>query len=182
MGPLSLSRSVELTAQWSEILTVGPMYPVALDGLHAVEGSGLGDFHRVVYDVHHRLSDFMHGIVVHRRMRLSGSVIGSGRTWYTRRSGFVRTWFPMLHLFSVNPIFLQVVQGCLLIPVGLTRNSERPGFPTFAVLGKGIPALRNSMRKSRGGYLCCLRLPRLTGQVLADVIQRKCATAGSLDV
>ena len=61
---VSLARSVELTAQWDKILSIEPMHPVALDDLHAVEGSGLGDFRRVV---HHRLSDFIHGIVVHRR-------------------------------------------------------------------------------------------------------------------
>ena len=35
----------------------------------------------------------------------------------------------------------------------------------------------------RGGCLCCLRLtiPCLTGQVLADVVQCKGATAGTLD-
>ena len=27
----------------------------------------IGDFHRVVADVHHRLSDFIHAVVVHRR-------------------------------------------------------------------------------------------------------------------
>ena len=32
----------------NEILTVGPLYPVTLGDLHAVEGLGLGDFHRVV--------------------------------------------------------------------------------------------------------------------------------------
>ena len=34
-GP-SLSRSVELTAQWDGLLTVGPLYPVTLSDLHAV--------------------------------------------------------------------------------------------------------------------------------------------------
>ena len=53
-----LSRSVELTAQWDEILAVGLLHPVTLDDLHAVEDSGLGDLHRVVGGVHHRLSDF----------------------------------------------------------------------------------------------------------------------------
>ena len=38
-----------------------------LDVLHAVEGFGLGDFRRVVGDLHRRLSDFIHGVVVHRR-------------------------------------------------------------------------------------------------------------------
>ena len=50
-------------------------------------------------------------------------------------------------------------------------------------LGKGIPALRNSIRRLKGGYHFYPRFssPRLTGQVLADVVQRKGATAGSLD-
>ena len=59
---VTLARSVELTAQWDKILSIRPM-----DDLHAVEGSGLGDFRRVVGDFHHRLSDFIQGIVVHRR-------------------------------------------------------------------------------------------------------------------
>ena len=62
-----LSRSVELTAQWGKILSVGPLYPTVLDDLHAVEGFGLGEFRRVVGDVHRRLSDFIHGVVVYRR-------------------------------------------------------------------------------------------------------------------
>ena len=35
--------------------------------INAVQGLGLGDFRRVVSDVHHRLSDFRHAVVVHRR-------------------------------------------------------------------------------------------------------------------
>ena len=63
------------------------------------------------------------------------------------------------------------------------RNSERLGFPTFAALGKGIPALRNSIRRWKGWLplLLVFELPGLTGQMLADVVLRKSATAGSLD-
>ena len=64
---VSLSRSVELTAQWDRILAAGPLYPVTLDDLSAVRGLGIGDFHRVVYDVHRRLGDFIHAVAVHRR-------------------------------------------------------------------------------------------------------------------
>ena len=46
---------------------VGLLYPVTLDDLSSVRGLGIGDFHRVVSDVHHRLSDFIHAVVVHRR-------------------------------------------------------------------------------------------------------------------
>ena len=64
---ISLSPSVELSAQWDRILAIGPSYPVTLDDLHVVCCVGLGDFYHVVCDVHRRLSDFLHAIVVHRR-------------------------------------------------------------------------------------------------------------------
>ena len=64
---ISLARSVELTAQWNKILAVGPLYPVTLGDLSAVQGLDVGDFHRVVSDIHHRLTDFIHAVVVHRR-------------------------------------------------------------------------------------------------------------------
>ena len=64
---ISLSRSMELTAQWSRILTLGPLYPVTLCDLRLVLGAGVGEFHRIVSGIHNRLSDFIHAIVVHRR-------------------------------------------------------------------------------------------------------------------
>ena len=78
---VSLSRSVELTAQWDRILAAGPLYPVTLGDLDPVQGLGIGDFHRVVSDVHHRLSDFNHAVVVHRRYEaFRGGGIGFGKT------------------------------------------------------------------------------------------------------
>ena len=64
---VSLSQSVELSAQWGRILAIGPLYPVTLDDLQVVRSVGLGDFYHVVCDVHRRLCDFIHAIVVHRR-------------------------------------------------------------------------------------------------------------------
>ena len=43
--------------------------------------------------------------------------------------------------------------GSLLIQPGLMRNSEKPGSPTFVVVGKGRPTLRNSLLKWTGGFL-----------------------------
>ena len=63
------------------------------------------------------------------------------------------------------------------------KNSERLGFPTFAVLGKGRPAL-DEFDFEVDGWLPLLpevHLPQLNGQMLADVVQRKSATAGCLD-
>ena len=64
---VSLARSVGLTAQWNRILAAGPLYPVAFGDLSVVRRLGIGDFHRVVSGIHHRLCDFIHAVVVHRR-------------------------------------------------------------------------------------------------------------------
>ena len=64
---VSLSRSAELTAQWDRILALGPLCPVTLDDLSLGWGMGIGAFHLAVSDVHRRLSDFIHAVVVHRR-------------------------------------------------------------------------------------------------------------------
>ena len=59
---ISLSRSVELAVQWDRILALGPLYPVTLDHLSMDRVWAL-----VHSDVHRRLCDFIHAIVVHRR-------------------------------------------------------------------------------------------------------------------
>ena len=64
---VSLSWSVEFTAQWNRILAAGLLYPVTLGDLSADRGLGIGDFYRAVSNVHHRLSDFIHAIVVDQR-------------------------------------------------------------------------------------------------------------------
>ena len=63
------------------------------------------------------------------------------------------------------------------------KNSERPGFPIFVALGTGIRGLEEFDREVDGWLPLVpeVDLPRLTGQVLADVVQRKGATARSLD-
>ena len=71
----------------------------------------------------------------------------------------------------------------VVIHSGISLSISGFGFPTFAVLDKGIPALRN-FNEEVAGWLPLLpevHLPRLTGLMLADVVQRKGATAGSLD-
>ena len=66
---ISLARSVELTAQWDEILRVGPVNPIAWEDFELAGSGGLGECRRVVGDLHCRLSDFIHRVVVHRRER-----------------------------------------------------------------------------------------------------------------
>ena len=89
---VGLSRSVELTLQWDRILALGPLYPVTLDDLSMDRGMGIGAFHHAVSDVHRRLSDFIHAVVVHRRdeairewrssIREDPMVHGFGLIWF----------------------------------------------------------------------------------------------------
>ena len=63
----SLTRSVELVAQWDELLGAGPVSPVAVEDLRLARSGGLGECRRVAGDLHCRLSDFFNRAVVHRR-------------------------------------------------------------------------------------------------------------------
>ena len=107
---MSLSRSFELTAQWDRILAIGPWCPVTLEDLSVVQGVGLGEFYRAVCDVHHRLSDFIHAIVVHRRDEavFGDGGIGFGRNLSVHPYRWLRTdLVPPCSLFSsVSPILL----------------------------------------------------------------------------
>ena len=182
---VSLSRSVELTAQWDRILAVGPLYPIALDDLIAVRGLEIGDFYCVVSDVHHRRSDFIHAVVVHRRD-------GAIRVW--------RNWIredPLVHPYRwlrpdlVHPApFLQCKphltpggSGVLADPAKIDEEFRKAWLPYFCRSGQRDTSLEEFDREV-DGWLTLLPeilLPRLTGQMLADVVQRKGATAGSLD-
>ena len=157
---VSLSRSVELSAQWDKILSIGLLFLVTLDNFQALRSAGLGDFHHGVYCIHRRLFDFIHSIVVHRR----DEAIRGWRNWiredplvHPYKSGLGLIWSPLPLCFSVSRIFLLEAPGFYLILPELMKNSERPGFPTFVALGKGRPALRNSMKRLRGGCPCYQR-------------------------
>ena len=64
---VSLSRSVELTIQWNQIVALGPVFPVTLDDLSLDRALDIGAFFHAASDVHRRLGDFVHQVVVHRR-------------------------------------------------------------------------------------------------------------------
>ena len=117
----SLSRSVELTVQWDRILA--PCLSCYAGGFFVLfRIRDLVIFLRTVSDVHHRLSDFIHGVVVHRRDEaFRGWRIGCGRIpLFTRISGFSLTWCPLLFFCSVSLMSHLEVLGCLLILLGLT--------------------------------------------------------------
>ena len=90
---VSLPRSVELTAQWDKILAAGPLYPVTLDDFHAVEGSGLCAFHRIV--------SMVWLFIVGMRLLGCGGIGHRRNPLYTLTSGLGQPWSPLLHFFTV---------------------------------------------------------------------------------
>ena len=139
---VSLARSVELTIQWDCILRTG-LVPITLDDLQLVRGGGVGEFCRVVGNLHCRLTDFVHEVVVHRRDETNPG----WRNWLRED--------PLVHPYkSLRPVmvhpapFLQCKPHRTPDQPGLMRNSEMLGFLAFVALGKGKPVLRNSLRRS----------------------------------
>ena len=183
---VSLSRAVELTAQWDRVLALGPLYPVTLDDLHAVQCLGIGDFHRVVVvGIHHRLCDFVHSVVVHRR----DEAIGGWRIWLREDPlvhpyKWLRTRFDSpAPVLQCDPLVTPGGSGALADPARIDEEFRKAWLPYFCRSGQKYTSLEEFSFEV-GEWLPLLpvfELPRLTGQVLADVVQRKGATAGSLD-
>ena len=127
-------------------MAVGPSYLVTNCDLAAVRGLGIGGFYEVVSGLHRRLCDFIHAVVVHRRE----DAIRGWRNWVRED--------PLVHPYKwLRPDLVPPAPASFLILVGLMKNSERLGFPTFAALGKGRPALTNSILRLLGGCLSYLK-------------------------
>ena len=182
---VSLAGSVELTAQWDRILAIGPLHPVTFGDFDMVQGVGIGEFHRIVSDIHRRLSDFVHAVVVHRRDE-------AVRGWWN--------WLredPLVHPYKwlrpelVHPApFLQCDahltpggSGVLADPARIDDKFRKAWLPYFCRSGQRDTSLEEFSFEVEGWLpvLPVFDLPRLTGQMLFDVVHRKSATAGSLD-
>ena len=59
--------ALELTSQRDRILHIGPTRPVTQTGLHNVVGDEFGAFRGVVEELHSRVLELIHRVVVHRR-------------------------------------------------------------------------------------------------------------------
>ena len=149
-----------------------------------LRGVGLGDFYHGVCGIHRRLCDFIHSIVVHRR----DEAIGSWRSWIRED--------PLVHPYKwlrpdlVPPApFLQCQPhlspggSCVLSdPSWIDEEFRKAWLPYFCRSGQREASLEFGFEVD--GWLPLqpeIHLPRLTGQMLADVVQSKGVTAGSLD-
>ena len=182
---VSLSRSVELTVQWDKILALGPMYPVTLDDLSLDRALDVGAFFHAASDVHRRLSDFIHQVVVHRR----DEAIRGWRNWI-REDPLVPPYrwlrpdlVPPAPFLQCEPCLTLGGSGVLSDPARIDEEFRKAWLPYFSRSGQRATSL-NEFSFEVDGWLPLfpeVHLPRLTGQMLADVVQRKGVTAGSLD-
>ena len=175
----SLARSAELTVQWDCILRTGLVSLITLDDLQLVRSGGIGEFRRVVGDLHCRLTDFVHKVVVHCR----DEALRGWRNWLRGDPPIhPYEWLrpdmvPPAPFLQCEPHVTPGGSGDLADHhPGLMRISER----LDVALGKGQPVLRNSLRRWLP-LLPVISLPELTGEMLADVLPRTGATAGSFD-
>ena len=183
---VSLARSVELTCQWGRILAIGPLHPVTFGDLDMVRGVGIGEFHRIVSDLHRRLSDFIHEVVVHRR----DEAVRGWRNW-VREDPLIHPYKWLRPDLVLPAPFLQCEphrttdgSGVLSDPNQIDAEFRKAWLPYFCRSGQRETSL-DEFGFEVDGWLPLLpvvNLPRLTGQVLYDVVHRKSATAGSLDV
>ena len=182
---VSLSRSIELSTQWDKVLSIGPLFPVTLDDFQALRGVGLGDFHHGVCCIHRRLCDFIHSIVVHRR----DEAIRGWRNWIGEDPLVLPNKWLRPDLVLPSP-FLQCEphlssggSGVLSDPDRIDEEFRKAWLPYFCRSGQREASLEEFDGEVEGWLLLLpeVSLPSLTGQMLADVVRGKGATASSLD-
>ena len=160
----TLARSFELTAQWSCILSAGPVHPVTMEDLLRVQEGGLGWFHEVVGDLHGRLSDFIHRVI-------------------HRRDEAIRSWRGWLPFFRCDPHLTPGVSGILASPDRIDEEFRKAWLPYFCRSGQREASLEE-FNEEVVGWLPLLPeidMPPLTGDDIFQVVRRKTATAGCLD-
>ena len=180
----SLSRSVELTAQWDRILALGPMHPVTIDDLSLGRTLDLGAFFLAASDVHCRLSTFIHQVVVHRR----DQAIQGWRNWI-REDPLVHPYrwlrsdlVPPAPFLQCEPCLTSGGSGVLSDPARIDEEFRKAWLPYFCRSGQRETSL-DEFSFEVDGWLPLLpevQLPRLTGQMIADVVHRKSISAGGL--
>ena len=147
--------------------------------------TGLGEFLRVVRDLHRRLSVFVHKIVVHRR----DEAIRVWRNWLREDPSGSPSQVVALDMVPPAP-FLQCKphltpggSGLLADPARIVEEFRYSWLPYFCRSGQRDISLEeyNAEVDVRLPLLPEVALPWLTGQMLAGVVRREGATAGSLD-
>ena len=135
---VSLSRLLELIAQWDQILALGPMYPFTLDDISCGRDLGIGAFFDATTGVHRRLCDFIHQVVVHRR----DEAIRVWRNWI-REDPLVHPcrWLrpdlvPRAPFLQCEPHLTPDVSGVLSDPYRIDAEFRKAWLPYFCRSGQ----------------------------------------------
>ena len=110
--------------------------------------------------------------------------IGFGRIHlFTRISGLGLIWFSLLPFLQCDPHLSPGGSGVLSDPSRIDEEFRKAWLPYFCRSGQREASLEEFDDEVEGWLplLPEVSLPCLTGQMLADVVQHKSATAGSLD-
>ena len=166
---VSLARVVELAVQWDKVLRTGPVHLVTLDNLQSVRGGNIGSVRRVTGDLHCRLTDFVHKVVVHRR----DEAIRGWRNWLLE-DPFAHT-YEWLRPDIVHPApFLQCKphltpggSGVLADPAGIDEEFRKTWLPYICRSGQREVSLEELVEEVDGWLplLPELSLPELTGEI-----------------
>ena len=116
--------------------------------------------------------------------RFGSGVIGFGKIpWFILIVGFDLIWCRLLPFFSVSLVSLLMVQVFFLILIRLIAEFRKAWLPYFCRSGQRETSLDEFSFEVEGWLplLPEVHLPRLTGQMLADVVHRKGVSAGGLD-
>ena len=184
-GGVTLARSLELTVQWDGILRIGPVSPFTVQDFEMAWSGGLGEWLQVLEFLHRWLSDFIHGVVVHRREE----AILEWRNWLREDHLFhPYKWLgPDLvlpaPLLQCDPLVTPSGSGVLADPGRIDEEFRQAWLPYSCRSGQRETSLEEFTHEVEGWlpFLPEVALPRLTGEMLAEVVHHKGATAGSLD-
>ena len=146
---------------------------------------GLGVWLQVVEGLHRRLSYFIHNVVVHRREE----AIRGWRNWLSE-DPLVHPYkwlrpdlVPPAPFLQCDPLVTPGCSGVLADPGRIDEEFRKAWLPYFCRSGQRETSLEEFTQEV-DGWLPLLQevsLPRVTGEMLAEVVHRKGATAGSLD-
>ena len=158
---VSLSRSVELAAQWEQILALGPMYPVTLDDHSFDRDLGIGAFFDAASGVHRRLCNFIHQVVVLRR----DEAIREWRNWI-REDPLVHPYrwlrpdlVPPAPFLQCEPRLTPDGSGVLSHPVRIDEEFRKARLPYFCRSGQREASLDEFSFEVDGSlplYLKCI--------------------------
>ena len=122
-------------------------------------GMDIGAFYHAASDVHHRLGDFIHVVVVHRR----DEAIRGWRNWI-REDPMVHPnrWLrpdlvPLAPFLQCEPRFTPGGSGVLADPAGIDEEFRKAWLPYFCRSGQRDTSLEEFDRRLMGGCLFCLK-------------------------